>query len=288
MEKVLQTASQVVSGQEGGPVGLSVLAAPFKIPGEKAYVPVVIDIDGTGLLAGQQGPALPVEIYVYAMDDQGAVQDFFTQSAGLDLNKVGDAVRHTGIKFFGDLDLKPGTYSVRVLVRNSRTGAAGMRVASLEVPAFAQAAPVLLPPLFPDTAAGRWLVLREAKVRQGEVPYPFMAKSQPYIPASRPALRPGENTDLSLVGYHLGEGQLTAQAMVMTAEGKEAGEGTIEIVTREPAEAGGPDRLAATFRPPQLQPGEYLLLVTLIDAKGTSETSVAPFVVSAGSKGAGG
>jgi VWFA-related protein len=290
MEKVLQTASQVVSGQEGGPVGLSVLAAPFKIPGEKAYVPVVIDIDGTGLVTGQQGPALPVEIYVYAMDDQGAVQDFFTQSAGLDLNKVGDAVRHTGIKFFGDLDLKPGTYSVRVLVRNARTGATGMRVASLEVPAFAQAAPVLLPPLFPDANAGRWLVLREAKVRQGEVPYPFMTKSQPYIPASRPALRPGESTDVSLVGYHLGEGQLTAQATVMTAEGKEAGEGTIEIVNREPAEAGGPDRLAATFRPPQLQPGEYLLLVTLIDAKGTSETSVAPFVIAktSGNKGAGG
>ena len=43
--------------------------------------------------------------------------------------------------------------------------------------------------------------------------------------------------------------------------------------------AEGPDRLAATFQPPQLQPGEYLLLVTLTDSKGKAETSVAPFVV---------
>jgi VWFA-related protein len=289
LEKALQTAGQIVAGQEGGPVGLSMLAAPFKVPGEKAYVPVVIEIDGPSLLAGTEGTALPAEIYVYAMDEQGAVQDFFTQTASLDLAKVGDGLRQGGIKFFGDLDLKPGTYSVRVLVRNARTGATGMRVASLEVPAFSQSAPVLLPPLFPEGAASHWLMLREAKVRQGQVPYPFMSGSQPYIPASRPALRPGESSTLSLVGYRLGEGELQAQAVVMTAEGKEAGEGTIEIVNREKAEAGGPDRLAATFRPPQLQPGEYLLLVTLTNAQGAAETSVAPFVVrSPASKGAGG
>ncbi|HEV2856070.1 MAG TPA: VWA domain-containing protein [Thermoanaerobaculia bacterium] len=291
LEKALQTAGQVVAGQEGGPVGLSVLAAPFKVPGNtldnKAYVPVVIEIDGPSLLAGTEGKALPAEIYVYAMDEQGAVQDFFTQTAGLDLAKVGDGLRQGGIKFFGDLDLQPGNYSVRVLVRNARTGAAGLRVAALEVPVFSQAAPVLLPPLFPDTAAGHWLVLREAKVRQGEVPYPFMSGSQPYIPSSRPALRPGESSALSLVGYRLGEGELQAQAVVMTAEGKEAGEGKIEIVQREKAEAGGPDRLAATFRPPQLQPGEYLLLITLTNAQGAAETSVAPFVIPA-NKGAGG
>ncbi len=293
LEKVLQTAGQIVAGQEGGPVGLAVLAAPFQVPGEKAYVPVVIEIDGPSLLAGMpgnDGNALPAEIYVYALDGDGVVKDFFTQTAGLDLAKVGDTVRRTGIKLFGDLDLPPGTYSVRVLVRNARTGAAGLRVTSVEVPAFSQAARVLLPPFFPD-AAGRWLVLREAKVRQGEVPYPFMSGSQPYIPASHPALRPGESAAVSLVGYHLGEGNLAAQAIVMTIDGKEAGEGTIEILSREKDAEGGADRLAAAFRPPSLQPGEYVLLVTITDAKGVAETSVTPFKVLAGektTKGAGG
>src|SRR6185295_673360 len=115
MEKLLQTAGQVVSGQEGGPVGLAVLAAPFKAPGDKAYVPVVIEIDGASLLAGQQGATLPAEVYVYAMDEAGAVKDFFTQTMSLDLAKVGEAIRKTGIKVFGDLDLAPGAYSVRVL-----------------------------------------------------------------------------------------------------------------------------------------------------------------------------
>jgi VWFA-related protein len=277
-EKILQTAGEIVSGAEGGPVGLAVLAAPFKMPGGKAYVPVVIEIDGPTLLAGHQGTALPAEIYVYAMDAQGAVQDFFTQTMSFDLAKVGDAVRETGIKVFGDLDLAPGTFSVRVLARNGQTGAAGMRVASLEVPAFAQASPVLLPPFFPEPA-GRWLVVREAKVREGEVPYPFMSRKEPYVPASRPVLLPDRAVPLSLIGYGLGKGRLTAQATVMTAEGKEVGEGMIGLVGRESAGAEGPERLAATFQPPQLQPGEYLLLVTVTNPEGKAETSVAPFTI---------
>jgi VWFA-related protein len=277
-EKLLQTAGQVVSGQEGGPVGLAVLAAPFKVPGDKAYVPVVIEIDGASLLGGHQGTALPAEIYVYAMDAEGAVKDFFTQSMRLDLAKFGDTVRRTGVKLFGDLDLAPGTYSVRVLVRNGQTGAAGMRVASLEVPAFSQAVPVLLPPFFPEPA-GRWLMVREVKVQEGKVPYPFMSRKEPYVPASRPALVAEQAIPLSLIGYHLGEGRLKAEATVLTADGKEVGEGTIGLVSRESGGAEGPDRLNATFQPPQLQPGEYLLLVTITNAKGAAETSVAPFVV---------
>jgi hypothetical protein len=238
----------------------------------------VIEIDGATLLAGHEGTALPAEIYVYAMDKQGAVQDFFTQTVGLDLAKVGDAVRSTGIKVFGDLELAPGTYSLRVLARNGQTGAAGMRVSSLEVPTFAQASPVLLPPFFPEPA-GRWLVVREAKVQEGKVPYPFMARKEPYVPASRPVLLPDQAVPLSLVGYGLGNGRLKAEATVMTAEGKEVAGGMIGVLGRESEGAEGPVRLDATFQPPELQPGEYLLMVTVTNAEGRAETSVAPFAV---------
>jgi hypothetical protein len=287
LERTLQTAGELLSGQEGGPIGVSVLAAPFKVEGSKAYVPVLIEIDGSSLIANGTGNVLPAEVYVYALDDQGKVVDFFTQTVGLDLAKVGETVRKTGIKLYGDLDLPAGSYALRVLVRNAASGAAGLRVASLDVPAFAQESPVLLPPFFPEPA-GRWLMLREAKTRQGEVAYPFMAQNQPYIPASKPALEPGKAAAMALVGYHLGTGQLQAQAMVMTAEGKEAGEGKIAVLGRETPSAGGPDRLKATFQPPSLPPGQYLLLVTLTDAQGVSETSTAPFVVAGTAVAAGG
>jgi hypothetical protein len=109
-----------------------------------------------------------------------------------------------------------------------------------------------------------------------------VSRREPYIPASRPALGPDQAVPLSLIGYGLGSGRLKAQAMVMTADGKEVGEGMIGLLGRESGGAEGPDRMAATFQPPPLQPGEYLLLVTLTNAEGAVQTSVAPFVVLAG------
>ncbi|MFL6258900.1 MAG: VWA domain-containing protein [Thermoanaerobaculia bacterium] len=282
MERRLDAAGKVVSGQEGGAVSLSVLAAPFKTAGEKAYVPVLIEIDGPSLTAGNPGNALPAEVYAYAMDEKGSVADYFGKTLALDLAKVGPVVGKTGIKLFGDFDLKPGTYSVRVLVRNGQTGASGVRVASLEVPAFAPNDPVLLPAFFPEPP-NRWLMIRQTKVRKEEVPYPFMAKDRPYVPASKPLLAPGQEVVMSLAGYHLGAGPLAAQAMVMTADGKEVGPAKVKLLGQEAAAGDGPERLTTTFRPPALPPGEYELLVTVSDPKGVSETSVTPFVMQAAS-----
>ncbi len=280
-ERLLQAANQVVAGDHPGSLPTAVLAAPFQVGGDKAYVPVVVEVDGAALLAGSpKGAALPAEVYVYALDATGGVHDFLTQTVGLDLAKVEGALRQTGFKFFGHLDLLPGEYSVRVLVRNGVTGASGLRVVPVTVPAFGQARPVLLPPFFPEPP-GKWLMVREAPRGDApqNVPYPFMQKDQPYIPASRPVLAPGQETAIALVGYHLGQGDLQAAARITSKDGKEAGDGEIRLLARE---AGTPDRVAATFRPPSLAPGGYWLTVRLTGAAGTVEAAAAPFAVGGG------
>ncbi|HEX7180320.1 MAG TPA: VWA domain-containing protein [Thermoanaerobaculia bacterium] len=289
LEKVLETAGQVVSGQEGGTIDASVLAAPFAAPG-KAYVPVLVEVDGKSLLAGQtgqtsKGGTLPVEIYVYAMTPDGAVQDFFAKTIGLDLAKVEKALRGSGIKLYGDLRLPTGSYSLRILVRNGQTGASGLRVASLEVPAFSADRPVLLQPFFPEPT-NRWLLVRETAEAPKDVPYPFMLQEQPYIPAALPVLQPRQEARMSLVGYHLKPGRLQADSLVLTADGKEIGPGEVRLLGRQ-GDAAGPDRLEASFRPPALQPGEYLLLVTLTDPAGGVETSTTSFVVASAAPGTG-
>jgi uncharacterized repeat protein (TIGR01451 family) len=84
---------------------------------------------------------------------------------------------------FGDLDLPAGSYDLRVLVRNGATGATSLRVVPLEVPAFAEAGPVLLPPFFPEPR-DRWLLVRENAAPPKDVEYPFMDRQSPFIPAA--------------------------------------------------------------------------------------------------------
>jgi hypothetical protein len=283
LEKMLQTANDVMSGEESGTISTSVLAAPFQTAGEKAYVPVLIEVDGKTLTANTTGTSLPAEIYVYALDETGAVHDFLSQTLGLDLAKAGPALKQTGLKFFGHVDLLPGDYSLRVLVRNGASGASSMRVVPVHVPNFAQGQPALLPAFFPE-APGRWLLAKEAPRGEGKPPaYPFMLKQEAYIPAGRPLLAEGQEMRMSLVGYNLGSGELKPESKVLRKDGKEMGPADVKVLEREAGSS--PDRLVATFRPPKLDPGEYLLRVTVTNGAGVSQTSTAPFIMGAPAHG---
>lgn len=275
--RLLEAASDLMS-KDSGTIATSVLAAPFGGK-ERAYVPVVIEVDGATLLAGKQDPKLAVEVYIYALDASGTIQDFLNQTIGLDLTKVEPALRQTGLKFFGHVELAPGTYSVRTLVRNGSTGATGLRVTPVTVPPVGQAA--LLPALFQETP-GRWVAVPETPKPGQQLPYPFMLKERPYIPASRPVLTPGKDAQLVLVGYNLQPGEWKAHAQVMAADGQEMPGGAFKVVDKEIGSGAGPSRLLATFQPPAaLPPGAYSLRVTLTDGAGKAESSTSQFTVGA-------
>ncbi len=287
MEKLFEASSKLMGGAESGSIPSAVLAAPFRADGAagQAYVPVLIEVDGPALLESKPQGVLPVEIYVYALAADGAIQDFLFQTLGLDLSKTEATLRQGGLKFFGHLDLPAGEYSVRTLIRNGATGAFSLRASALTVPAFATAGPVLLPPLFPE-AGNRWLIIREAQ-RGAQVAYPFMARKQPFVPATRPALAAGQEIPVALLGYNLAAGDLKAEARVTTPDGKDAagaeGGAVLRVLGREKGGDGGtPDRLTATFKPPKLPPGEYLLRVTLTGDGAPAGSSSAPFVVGGG------
>ncbi|HWM93669.1 MAG TPA: VWA domain-containing protein [Thermoanaerobaculia bacterium] len=287
-ERMLLTAGQVLAGEEGGLVRTSVLAVP--LPGQDAAsgtadVPVVIEIEGSSLLHLHKGDDVPIEIYVYALDDKGQVRDHLAQVLALDLAKTETRLLQAGLKFYGHLELPPGSYRARVLVRNGRTGVHGLRVVPLEVPALASSGPVLLPPFFPESK-GEWLVTREApRPGRREAPIPFRLGDQPFLPAAMPILGDRE-TRFALLGYNLAdEGDLQVRSQVLTADGREVEAGDVALVGSTPGEEGGADRLELSFRPSELQPGEYLLRVTITNAAGKAGTSTTRFVVAAEAPG---
>src|SRR6185503_2137656 len=273
LQRILDTADAVM-GAEGGSIDAAVLAAPFAGQGGRAYVPIVVDVDGPSLLAGKQAAQLPVEIYLYALDEGGAIVDFRTQSLALDLAKAEAQLRQRGLKFFSHVTLPKGTYALRTLVRNGTTGATSLRVNEVVVPAFGSGGePVLLPPFFPE-APGKCEMVRET-LKQGETqpPYPFLLQEQPFIPNSRPVVTPGQAIPVVLQGYNLG-GDFAAKIEVVGADGSAQPGGALELGK---ASIGSLRTASGTFKPPALQPGQYVLRVTVTDAAGKTATSSGEF-----------
>jgi VWFA-related protein len=303
-ERQLAAAEAVMGGGDGGTLGVSMLAAPFRAaagapgpPGPavagtaaRAYVPVVVEVDGASLLNGTPGNVLALEVFAYAIDSAGAIQDYLSQALRFELAKVIPLLDRTGLKFYGHLDLPPGDYNVRVLVRNAGSGDFGLRNQPLQVSGAGHAEPLLLPPLFPEVPA-RWLMVHEATrgghggegARQAEVPYPFVVRDRVYVPALRPALAPAQQVALALIGFDLPPGELKVEARIVAAGGTDLGTGELQLDGREPPDAAGAERLTASFRPPRgLQPGEYQLVLVLTDARGVAHHSSARFVVAPG------
>lgn len=279
LERQLRTASELL-GEEGGEIATAALVAPFRVASGKTYVPLLIEVDGPSLLEGFTADVLPLEIYAYALDSRGSVHDFFAQNFPLDLKQTGAALKQAGLKYYGHLDLDPGNYDVRVLVRNLETGRSSLSVVPLSVPDFAPGSPVVLPPLFPE-APGKWVMVREAAARQRNVPYPFLLKGEPFIPAARPVLpRQGESR-VPLPAYNLGSGQVQVVARLTGSDGRAISGYEVTGVERVAA-GGGAETLILTLRHSGVAPGDYTLQVEVTDpASGKKATASTPLVVAA-------
>ncbi|HEY3570611.1 MAG TPA: VWA domain-containing protein [Thermoanaerobaculia bacterium] len=283
LERNLLASDGIASATPRRDLDLNVLTAPFRATPERAYVPVIIEASGKSLLAGEKGKKLDVEIYAYVSDQQGRMRDFFNRRVALDLDKGGarKGMEEGGIKYYGHFDLEPGTYHVRVLVRNAGSGRTGVQTVPVTVPSYAEAQPVLLPPFFMEDHQ-KWLLVREQTGGElkGSVVYPFTVSGEPYVPAARPVLSGEKPARLCLVAYNLGKGELAVKGEVLAADGKSAPQGKLSRVERTATGIQGLDKLVATFDPAGLSAGDYVLKVAVTDpATGHKQTNSLPFQV---------
>ena len=285
LERNLLASDHIAAGAPRRDLAMNVLLAPFRSSPAQAYVPVILEVGGRSLLEGQSGDKVNVEIYAYASDAQGQMKDFFTQRVGFDVAKGRKAFQETGLKYYGHLDLPPGDYRVRVLVRNAQTGRTAVESVQVNVPAYREAQPVLLPPFFIDKGS-RWLMLRETEADAAggagtsSVVYPFTVAGEPYVPSAKPVLRSAEKARLCLVAYNLGQGEVSVQGQVVSADGKTAPVQGLAMVQRTVTGISGLDKMLATFDPSGLSSGDYVLQVAVTDPRtGRKEKSSLPFQV---------
>ncbi len=273
LERRLLAADVIANEIPLDDIPIRVLAMPFA-NGEESTVPVLLEIPGAPLLAGDKGEKLGVEIYVYATGRDDRLRDFFVRSISADLAKNRDKLMGAGVRYFGELRLPPGEYRIRTLVRNSGTGRMGLSVTTLSVPPFASGQPFLLPPVFLE-GAGDWVAVQGAgREAAGDSPAnPFATlPGSGLTPAAVARVARGDASRLCLVAYNLGAPDakdLKLGSQILADDGRPLETVKLAVLGAVAPDAEGKRMLLLSFAaPPDLAPGRYGLRVFLQDGVG--------------------
>lgn len=232
-------ATLLTTGQEGGGLPMAALAIATG-----PVVPVLVEIEGNGLLAGHKpGDTQRIEIYVYAMGADGAVHDHLAQTLSLDLATVGEAVLDGGVKFVGQVRMPAGEGSLRVLVVDPDTLRYSLRVLPVTVP-------TPLAPLFSDPR-GRWVLARpEESEETDRALAPLLLDEGWGLPSALPLLSGGRSRRVVLLGRGLPADAPVAME-IRTEAGKQAAAVPGNVVERSP------ERLTVDVNLPRLETGRY-------------------------------
>jgi VWFA-related protein len=282
LERKLAASSLIASAVPQTEIPAWVFAAAFPAPSGLARVPVIVEIPADRLLAKHKDPMMNLDVYVYAVDSAGATRDYIYQPIGLELAKIGEKLKQAGVKFYGQLNLPPGDYSLRTLVRDNETDRTGLTVTPVRVP-DAKGAPFATPPIF--LAEGRTWVMVKAKPRQNDDPkaeYPFAIGGESFVPAALASMHSGDAAQVCLIAYNFPSeaAAITYAGRALGVDGKAHGKVDLKLIRSSDQEHEGQRKLLLQFRPSGLEPGRYALAVRLLDPKtGKSSESSFPFDV---------
>jgi VWFA-related protein len=276
LQKIADAARLVAGDEERNDLGVQAMAVPLRTGGATTPVAVVVEVPGARLLAGAAPGAhqLGLEVYGYALTETGSNSDYFAQAVNLDRAKVGARLAQGGVRVLGQLDLAPGQHRLRVLVRDRRDG----RVSLLTLPLTLSAASpadtqARLDALFLSSPQDPWVLVREEGAD-------FDVHGRAVVPAAQAALASSGEAQLVLLGRGFtGEGQWI-RGRILTAEGKPAQGGSVDLLTVSPGEAGEPDLVLGRLRAGSLPAGDYMLELRLGKKTGAVQAStVRPFMI---------
>jgi VWFA-related protein len=263
----LQSAEAIAKGLSGGALRLSAVAVPYRSPQGEVSLPVVLEIDGESLLAGA-GKALSLEIYGYALDATGRIQDAVGLTPTLDLEKLGPGLRKTGLQVITAFRVQEGPVDLRFLVRDPASGRTGSLRSASVVPSFQEKAGVLSSPLLTDDPRSR-LVIPTASRANRNLQIPFRVGDAAFTPQAAPVLRNGQAQQVCLMAWGDAAGADGSAALKAVLVRDDEGGQTFTLETAGLRVVNDPDRfrrLVLTVTPKAVPRGDYRLRLTLASA----------------------
>jgi len=213
-----------------------------------ADVPFVIELPASELAQGLTLPSgqrrtgrLGLEIQAYALDEDGGVQDLWLRRLGFDLDEVGDVLARGGFRILGGLELPPGIYRLRVLVRESPDGRMSLSTTPLRVRPPGNASLLAMDPVLVERS-GNWLALASLPESASSVAARVLAldpaRRRPLVPAAQPSVLPGDELDLLVVASDPAPDEVRVR--VVDGAGDVLGEAPLRSVPVAPA-PGNPE-----------------------------------------------
>ena len=244
------------------------MAVPYRSPQGEVSLPVVLEIEGESLLAGA-GKPLALEIYGYALDATGRIQDALGLTPTLDVEKLGPGLRQKGVQVLTAFRVQEGPVDLRFLVRDPASGRTGsLQVASV-VPGFKDGAGVLSPPLLMDDPRSR-VVIPTATRANPNLQIPFRLGDTAFTPQAAPVLRNGEAREICLMAYGGAAASTTAKASLVRDDGQAI---PLEVEAgRVVPDADRFRRIVVRITPKAVPPGQYRLRLALLHPSGTEES----------------
>ena len=246
------------------PIPVSVLATALPARGAGlAYVPVLVEMGGTELLAENPDNRLVGRIIGTATDATSQPAGHFVQPFALELDDITRAtLDRAGLKLFAELRLAAGDYRLQIEVHNDATGATGSQSSTISVPAASGVS--ISQPLFPEPL-DRWRVFRQNVVTDDPQPYPYLSPgSAAFMPSAIPRLVPGEPVAFNLIAFGLADPvELTAR--ISAAEGGQSTTTRLSVVDRQPGPLEGESLLSLTLEEVPTAPGRYAMDLSVGD-----------------------
>jgi len=243
-----EIAALIVSGQEGGEIDMVVAAQPA--PGstdEKNKIHLWIEARGGSILPEESLGRL--EFYAYALTPTSGVAASLLETVSIETEVDAAPLRSHGLRFSGELAVPPGSYSLRVLIKEVASGRMGARTIAVDVPDYAELSPRLLAPLNPAPAE-EWFAVRPV----GEVAGGTSRTPQAVLPA---------DSEVAVTSLLLGGTGVSTDSVEILASGT-----TLPAVvkSREPAARFGGEELTVQFDTAELAVGRHEIRVRIPDA----------------------
>lgn len=260
LQKAVSYADKIFSDAEGGELQLRSLTMPLPAEKGKTRMALLLEVPGEQLLQGFAGGELEIEAYAYAIGRKGEVADFKARV----LRLKGNALRKlekAPLALTTDLALEPGSYRLRVLLRQTQSGQEVLASLPFEVPRLGAGRPQLAALMRMAPPAGALLLGSEGQAN------PFVyGEGGLFLPDLAPHLF-GQPADLAVFGFGLRDGDVAFSLELRNQDG-ELVRGKLKLQGGDPTRKDGLDRLYFQLDPKGLSAGTYKVEAKLLGKAG--------------------